>query len=79
VLWAVSSRVERLTAIRRFSGVSPQPPDLKVVFDTLRVGNVELVVRLTAEVAKKVGYYGCFDPSAYRGTPTGSTYRLRRS
>ena len=46
---------------------------------SLRVGNVELVVRLTAEVAKKVGYYGCFDPSAYRGTPTGSTYRLRRS
>jgi hypothetical protein len=51
VLWAVSSGVERLTAIRGFSGVSPQPPDLKVVFDTLIVGNVEHVVRLTALVA----------------------------
>jgi hypothetical protein len=29
-----------------------------VIFDDLIVGNVELVVRLTAQVAKKYGYYG---------------------
>jgi hypothetical protein len=49
---------ERATATRTFPNVNPQPPDLKVIFDDLIVGNVELVVRLTAQVAKKYGYYG---------------------
>jgi hypothetical protein len=48
---------ERPTDIRRFTNVNPQPPDLKVVIDALIVGNVELVVRLTGEVAKKYEYY----------------------
>jgi hypothetical protein len=51
---------ERPTATRSFPGVTPQPPDLKVIFDSLIVGNVELVVRLTAQVAKKYGYYGAW-------------------
>jgi hypothetical protein len=51
---------ERVTAIRSFQSVSPQPPDVKVVLDPLVVGNVELVVRLTTQVAKKYGYYGAW-------------------
>jgi hypothetical protein len=49
---------ERPSAIRTFPNVNPQPPDLRVILDDLIVGNVELVVRLTAQVAKKYGYYG---------------------
>ncbi|WP_156747445.1 helix-turn-helix domain-containing protein [Mycobacterium sp. E2462] len=49
---------ERPTAIRNFPHVNPQPPDLRVILDDLIVGNVELVVRLTAQVAKKYGFYG---------------------
>jgi hypothetical protein len=51
---------ERVTAIRSFQNVSPQPPDVKVVLDPLAVGNVELVVRLTTGVAEKYGYYGAW-------------------
>src|SRR5262249_19545318 len=39
---------ERPTDVRRFTNVNPQPPDLKVILDSLIVGNVELVVRLLA-------------------------------
>jgi hypothetical protein len=49
---------ERPTDTQSFPGVTPQPPSLKVIFDSLIVGNVELVVRLLAQVAKKCGYYG---------------------
>lgn len=51
---------ERPTDIRSFPAVAPRPPDLKVIFDNLIVGNAELVVRLLAEVAKKYGYYGAW-------------------
>jgi hypothetical protein len=55
---------ERVALIREFPAVAPQPPDLKVVLDALIVGNVELVVRLTAQVAKKYGYYGAWQIAA---------------
>ncbi|OHU66164.1 hypothetical protein BKG85_02780 [Mycobacteroides chelonae] len=51
---------ERSTAIRDFPNVSPRPADLKVIFDSLIVGNIELVVRLLAQVAKKYGYFGAW-------------------
>ncbi|ASL14717.1 AlbA family DNA-binding domain-containing protein [Mycobacterium intracellulare] len=51
---------ERPTDIRRFTNVNPQPPDLKVILDSLIVGNVELVVRLLAQVAEKYAYYGAW-------------------
>jgi hypothetical protein len=51
---------ERVAVVTGFPNVSPQPPDVKVVLDALIVGNVELVVRLTAQVAKKYGYYGAW-------------------
>jgi hypothetical protein len=51
---------ERVALERGFPAVVPQPPDLKVILDDLIVGNVELVVRLTAQVAKKYGYYGAW-------------------
>ncbi|WP_051155025.1 AlbA family DNA-binding domain-containing protein [Mycobacterium marinum] len=51
---------ERAALTTGFPNVSPRPPDVKVVLDALIVGNVELVVRLTARVAKKYGYYGAW-------------------
>jgi hypothetical protein len=51
---------ERVALERDFRNVTPQPPSVKVVLDALIVGNVELVVRLTAQVAKKYGYYGAW-------------------
>jgi hypothetical protein len=51
---------ERVALTRGFPAVSPQPPDVKAILDALIVGNVELVVRLTAQVAKKYGYYGAW-------------------
>jgi len=51
---------ERVAQTRGFPAVSPQPPDVKVILDALIVGNVELAVRLTAQVAKKYGYYGAW-------------------
>ncbi|MEZ0362638.1 helix-turn-helix domain-containing protein [Mycobacterium sp. pUA109] len=49
---------ERPTDTRSFANVNPRPPDVKVVLDDLIVGNVELVVRLTAQVGRKYSYYG---------------------
>jgi hypothetical protein len=49
---------ERPTQRTGFPSVSPQPPDLTVVHERLIVGNVELAVRLAAQVGKKYGYYG---------------------
>jgi hypothetical protein len=40
------------------------------------VGNVELVVQLTAEVAKKFGYYGCYDRFWDESTCTALATRL---
>ncbi len=51
---------ERVALERDFPGVVPQPPNVKVVLDALIVGNVELVVRLTAQVAMKYGYFGAW-------------------
>jgi hypothetical protein len=49
---------ERPAATRSFANVNPRPPDVKVILDDLIVGNVELVVRLTAQVGRKYRYYG---------------------
>lgn len=64
VIFSESGRIvlisERPTDTRSFPGVAPQPPDLKVIIDSLIAGNVELVVRLLAQVAKNYGYYGAW-------------------
>jgi hypothetical protein len=49
---------ERSAATRSFTNVNPRPPDVRVILDDLIVGNVELIVRLTAQVGRKYGYYG---------------------
>ena len=64
---------ERPTDTRDFRGVSPQPPDLKVILDSLIVGNVELVVRLTAEVGKQYAYYGAWQIAVFVTGLNGGT------
>ena len=51
---------ERPTQVRGFPGVSPSPPDQKVVLESLIVGNVDLAVRLAAEAGNKYGHYGAW-------------------
>lgn len=68
---------ERPTEERGFPGVHPRPAELKVVLDALIVGNVELVVRLAAEVGARYGYFGSWQIAVVvTGLEGGSSTKL---
>ena len=49
---------ERAVTTWSFPHVSPQPPDVLVVFESLILGNLSFLVRLAAEVSRRFGFTG---------------------
>ncbi|WP_194820182.1 helix-turn-helix domain-containing protein [Nocardia sp. XZ_19_385] len=54
LLLASERAVETLT----FTHVAPQPPPTEVIFETLIIGNTDLLVRVAAQVAERYGFTG---------------------